>query len=221
MRTRTRGEPIHANGRRYRQWSPRSKTSQRRRTHCTHRRAAGSASSLIAGISVPHLSQIPYVPAASRESAASISRISASVSFISAAIFARSNAIVDPSGSCSSSSVVHLDPSITDASSSRRDSSRCSERDRSAPSAAPKSVTTPVDPRGGLGCRETASAPTEFSRSGQILPYVSPASRENQRAIRALLAISTPCMVSPPVRAAATRLDRMRLSSSDAEFHWR
>ncbi len=76
-------------------------------------------------------------------------------------------------------------------------------------------------PRGGLGCRKTASAPTEFSRSGQILPYVSPASRENQRAIRALLAISTPCMVSPPVRAAATRLDRMRLSSSDAEFHWR
>lgn len=164
-----RDEPIHANGRRYRESTPRSKPSQRRRTHVTHRRAAGSASSLIAGISLPHRSHEPYVPAASRASAASNSRISDSASSISAAIFARSNAIVDPSGSCSSSSVVHRDPSITDASSPRSDSSRCSERDRSAPRAAPKSITTPVNHRDGPGCGETASAPTEVLGRGRCM----------------------------------------------------
>lgn len=142
---------------------PQVKTPQRRRTHCTHRRAAGSASSLIAGIAVPHRSQTPYVPAASRAAAASSSRSSDSASPIRAAIFARSNAIVDPSGSCSSSSVVQRDPSITDANSSRRDWSRCSERDRSASSAPPKSVIAPVDPEVSSDAPETASAPTEFS----------------------------------------------------------
>lgn len=188
-----------------------------------HRRAAGSASSLIAGISLPHRSQEPYVPAVSRETAASISRISDSVSVMSAAIFARSNAIVDPSGSCSSSSVVNRDPSITDVSSARRDASRCSARDRSAPSTAPKSVTAPVDTPAGVvtrtpGSREPSSPederPRPMSRSGHPLFGTT-----GQRAIRALFAISTPCIVSPPVRAAATRLDRMRLSSSDAEVH--
>lgn len=142
---------------------------QRRRTHCMHRRAAGSASSLIAGISLPHRSQEPYVPAVRRETAASISRISDSVSVMSAAIFARSNAIVDPSGSCSSSSVVNRDPSITDASSARRDASRCSARDRSTPSTAPKSVTAPSRHRDGPACDETTSAPTDVLGRGRCL----------------------------------------------------
>lgn len=110
-----------------------------RRTHSMHCRAVGSASSLASAIDFWQTSQIPYSPDRRRVVAASKSRNSASVSAIRDAILARSNAIVDPSGSCSSSSVVQREPSIMDSSPSRSDANRCSARRRSRPMVAWKS----------------------------------------------------------------------------------
>lgn len=77
--------------------------------HWIHVRATGLASSLPAPILPPHLSQVPYAPDSNRAIAASISMTCNCACRTRAPTCDRSNAIVAPSGSCSSSALLPRD----------------------------------------------------------------------------------------------------------------
>ena len=93
--------------------SDRVERQARRVAQSMHSRAAGRASSRPSAIGRPHASHTPYVPASRRSSAASISARSCSACRARAATCERSNAIVAPSGSCSSSALVSRDAATT------------------------------------------------------------------------------------------------------------
>lgn len=116
--------------------------------HVIHRRVAGSAASRALAIGLPHISHPPYWLSWSRASASSTSVKCACAWASNAASCSRSKAMVEPSGSCSSSRLLPTEAAATDARSAVMDEMRCEVAACSAVSRASASslFTSPVSP---------------------------------------------------------------------------
>lgn len=111
-----------------------------------HRRVAGSAASRALAIGLPHSSQSPYRSSRSRASASSTSVKCACACARNATSCSRSNAMVEPSGSCSSSRLLPTAAAATAARSAVMEVMRRKVAVRSAVSRASASwlFTSPV-----------------------------------------------------------------------------
>ena len=109
-----------------------------------HSSVTGSALSRSVAIGRRHERQKPYFPDATRASARSTSPKCASACPRKAAVRSRSNAIVAPSGSCSSSPLVSIDAATISSNSAARARSRLSicSRSNSSSSLAAHAVVT-------------------------------------------------------------------------------